>query len=96
MGARCRRDSLENAMNGTRILGLAAVAAAFVLSAPVERAAALSLSNPAAAPAVQDTAKATTEVAWHHHHHWHHGHGRHRGWHHRHWHHRHWHHRHWR
>jgi hypothetical protein len=81
-------------MNGTRILGLAALAAAFVLSVPVERAAAVSLSNPAAASAVQDSAKLTTEVHWHHHHGWHHG--WHRGWHHRHWHHRHWHHRHWR
>jgi hypothetical protein len=81
-------------MNGTRILGLAALAAAFVLSAPVEHAAALSLSNPAAATTVQDNAKVTTEVHWHHHHGWHHG--WHRGWHHRHWHHRHWHHRHWR
>ena len=81
-------------MNGTRILGLAALAAAFALSAPVERAAALSLSNPAAASAVHDTAKVTTEVAWHHH--WHHHHWRHRGWHRHHWRHRHWHHRHWR
>jgi hypothetical protein len=79
-------------MNGTRLLGLAAIGAAFVLSAPVERAAALSLSNPAAATAVQDSAKATTEVhwRWHHHRHWH------RGWGHRHWRHHHWHHRHWR
>lgn len=79
-------------MNGTRILGLAALAAAFVLSAPVERAAALSLSNPAAASAVQDSAKVTTEVHWHGH--WHH-HGWHRGWYHRHWRHHHWHHHHW-
>ena len=76
-------------MNGTRILGLAALGAVFVLSAPVERAAALSLSNPAAASAVQDSAKATTtEVHWH-------GHGWHRGWYHRHWHRHYW-HRHWR
>ena len=81
-------------MNGTRILGLAALAAAFALSAPVERAAAVSLSNPAAATAVQDTARVTTEVAWHHH--WHHHHWRHRGWHRHHWRHHHWHHRHWR
>jgi len=72
-------------------MGLAALAAAFVLSAPVERAAALSLSNPAAASAVQDNAKLTTEVRWYHHHHWHHHY-----WHRRHWHHRHWHHHHWR
>jgi len=83
-------------MNGMRILALAALAAAFALSAPVERAAALSLSNPAAASSVQDGTKATTQVHWHYHHHWHHGHWRHRGWPHRHWHHRPWHHRHWR
>jgi hypothetical protein len=82
-------------MNGTRILGLAAIGAAFVLSAPIERAAALSLSNPAAASAVQESTKVTTEVHWHYHHHWHHRHW-HRGWGHRHWHHHHWHHRHWR
>jgi hypothetical protein len=75
-------------MNGTRILGLAALGAAFMLGEPVEPAAALSLSNPAAATAVQDSAKVTTEVHWHHHH-WHY-----RRWHHRPWHHRHW--RHWR
>jgi hypothetical protein len=75
-------------MKGMRILGLAALGAAFMLTAPVERAAALSLSNPAAATAVQDSAKVTTEVGWHHRH-WHHRH-----WHHWHWHHRHWHHRH--
>lgn len=74
-------------MNGMRILGLAALGAAFVLGAPVERAAALSLSNPAAAIAVQDSAKTTTEVAWHRGHHWHH-----RSWHPHRWHH----HRHWR
>ena len=75
-------------MNGMRILGLAALGTVFVLTVPAERAAALSLSNPAAATAVEDSAKVTTEVGWHHH--WHH-----RGWHHRHWHHRYWHHRHW-
>jgi hypothetical protein len=83
-------------MNGTKILVLAALGAACVLSAAVERAAALSLSNPATATAVQDSAKVTTEVHWHgggHHRGWHHG--RHRGWHHHHWHHRYWHHRHW-
>ncbi len=78
-------------MNRTRILGLAALGAAFVLSAAVEPAAALSLSNPAAATAVQDGVRVTTEVHWHGRG-WHRGwyHGRHRGWHHRHWHHRHW------
>jgi hypothetical protein len=83
-------------MNGTRILGLAALGAVLLLGAPVERAAAVSLSNPAAASAVQVSAKVSTEVAWHHHHHWHHRHWQHRHWHHRHWRHRHWHHRHWR
>ena len=82
-------------MNGTRILGLAALGAVLLLGAPVERAAALSLSNPAAASAVQDSAKVTTEVSWHHHHHWH-RHWHHRRWHRHHWHHHHWHHRHWR
>jgi len=81
-------------MNGTKIFGLAALGAVLLLGAPVERAAALSLSNPAAASAVQDSVKVTTEVSWHHHHHWHH-HWHHRGWHRHHWHHRHWHHRHW-
>lgn len=74
-------------MNGMRILGLATLGAVFVLAAPVEHAAALSLSNPAAASAVQDSAKMTTEVRWHHHH---------RGWWHPRWHRRHWHRRHWR
>jgi hypothetical protein len=85
-------------MNGTKILGLAALGAVLVLSAPVERAAALSLSNPAAASAVQDSAKVTTEVHWHHHHwhyrHWHRRHWHHRYWHRHHWHRHHWHHRH--
>jgi hypothetical protein len=68
-------------MNVTKVLGLAAVGALLVLAAPSERAQALSLSNPAAATAVQDGSKQiTTEVRW----------GR---WHHR-WHRRHW--RHWR
>jgi hypothetical protein len=82
-------------MNGTRIWWLAALCAAFLLTAPLERAAALSLSNPAAASAVQESAKATTEVSWHHHRHWHHRHWHHRHWRHRHWHHRHWRHHHW-
>jgi hypothetical protein len=64
-------------MNVTKVLGLAAVGALLVLAAPAERAQALSLSNPAAATAVQDGSKQiTTEVRW----------GR---WHHR-WHRRHW------
>jgi hypothetical protein len=64
-------------MNVTKVLGLAAVGALLVLAAPAERAQALSLSNPAAATAVQDGSKQiTTEVRW----------GRwHRRWHRRHW-----------
>ena len=83
-------------MNVMGVLGLAAVAALLMLTAPAERAQALSLASPGAAAAVQDdTREMTTEVRWHHH--WHHRHwGYHRHWHHRHWHHRHWHHRHWR
>jgi hypothetical protein len=78
-------------MNVMRVLGLAAVAALLMLTAPAERAQALSLASPGAAAAVQDDTRAmTTEVRWHHH--WH---RRHWGYH-RHWHHRHWHHRHWR
>jgi hypothetical protein len=62
-------------MNVTKILGLAAVGALLILAAPVERAQALSLSNPGAAAAVQDASKqTTTEVGWrrrhHHHRHW--------------------------
>ncbi len=76
-------------MNGTKVLGLAAVGALFVIAAPVERAQALSLINPGAAAAVQqDSKELTTEVrwGWHHHHHHHHWH-----WHRWHWrHHRHW------
>lgn len=77
-------------MNGTKVLGLAAVAAVLVVASPVQRAGAVSLINPGAANAVQDdTRQLTTEVHWGHH-------GSHRGWHHRHWgwHHR-WHRRHW-
>ena len=79
-------------MQVTKILGLAAVGALLALTAPAERANALSLSNPGAAAAVQeDTRLATTEVHWRHHrHHFHHHHRWHR-WHHRHHHHRHWH-----
>ena len=63
-------------MNGTKVLGLAALGALLVLAAPAQQAQALSLINPGAAAAVQDDSKATTtEVRWHHgwHHHWHHG-----------------------
>jgi len=80
-------------MNGTRVLGLAAVGAFLVMAAPVERAQAVSLINPGAAGSIQEDSKQlTTEVRWYHHHHWHHRHW-HR-WHHRHyWRRRHWHHR---
>ena len=63
-------------MNVTRILGLAAVGALLVLAAPTAQA--LSLANPGAAAAVQESSKqgSVTEVRWHH------------RWHHRHWHHR--------
>jgi hypothetical protein len=64
-------------MKLTKVLGLAAVGAMLMLAAPIERAQAMSLSNPGAAAAVQDGSRQmTTEVRW----------GRH--WHHRHW--RHW------
>jgi hypothetical protein len=79
-------------MNGTKVLGLAAVAAVLVMASPVQRAGAASLINPGAATAVQDdTRQLTTEVRWGHHHGWHRGwhHRRHWGWRHR-WHRRHW------
>jgi hypothetical protein len=57
-------------MNVTKVLGLAAVGALLILAAPTERAQALSLANPGAAAAVQETSKqGTTEVRYHH---WHH------------------------
>ena len=65
-----------------KVLGLAALGAMFILAAPVERAQAVSLINPAAAQSVQDVANPTTEVGWHH---WHHHHWRWHHWHHRHW-----------
>ena len=62
-------------MNVTRILGLAAVGALLTLAAPAERAQALSLANPGAAAAVQESSKqgTVTEVRWHRrwHRHWH-------------------------
>ena len=74
-------------MNGTKVLGLAAVAAVLVVASPVQRAGAVSLINPGAATAVQDdTRQLTTEVRWHHRHWgWHRGWHRHWGWRHRHW-----------
>jgi hypothetical protein len=74
-------------MNGTKVLGLAAVGAFLIVAAPVERAQAVSLINPGAAGTIQEDSKQlTTEVRWHHHHHW-----RHHRWHHRHWRHHRWH-----
>jgi hypothetical protein len=58
----------EIRMKLTRVLGLAAVGALLILAAPTERAQALSLGNPAAASAVQESSKqGVTEVRWHHH-----------------------------
>lgn len=79
-------------MNVTKILGLAAVGALLALAVPSQGALALSLSNPGAAAAVQESSKevsGATEVHWrrHHHHRWHRHHWRHR--HHHHHHHRH-------
>ena len=65
-------------MNGTKVLGLAALGAFLALAEPAQ---ALSLINPGAAVAVQDGSnEMMTEVHYHHgyHHRWHH-------WHHRHW-----------
>ena len=67
-------------MNVMRVLGLAAVVALLMLTAPAERAQALSLASPGAAAAVQDdTREMTTQVHWHHHHHhwWRHHHHHH-------------------
>lgn len=76
-------------MNGTKVLGLAAVGALLMLAAPIGSAQAMSVINPGAASTVREDARLpTTEVRWHWHHHWHHR------WH-RHWHWRRWHHRHW-
>ena len=61
-------------MNGTKVLGLAAMGAFLVMAAPVEHARAVSLINPGAAGTLQeDSRQLTTEVHWHHHH-WHHWH----------------------
>ena len=58
-------------MKVTKLLGLAAVGALLVLAAPTDRAQALSLANPGAAAAVQESSKqGTTEVRWNHR--WHH------------------------
>jgi hypothetical protein len=72
-------------MNSKRIiLGFLAVAGLLIIAVPSERAMALSLINPGAVAAQEQSGKLTTEVRWHH------------GWHRHYWHHRHWHHRHWR
>jgi len=57
-------------MNVMKVLGLAAVGGLLMLTAPAQ---ALSLANPGAAVAVQESAKQTTTVGWHRHwhHHWH-------------------------
>jgi hypothetical protein len=61
-------------MSGTKVLGLVAVSAFLVMTAPVGSAQAASLINPGAAAAVQQDSKQqmTTEVRWHWHRHWHH------------------------
>jgi hypothetical protein len=78
-------------MNVTKIFGIAAIGALLAIAAPSQGALALSLVNPGAAAAVQESSKevsGATEVHWrrHHHHRWHRHHHRH----HRHHHHRHW------
>jgi hypothetical protein len=75
-------------VNVKKILGFLAIGGLLVLTAPAERAQALSLTSPGTAAAVQDdSGKLTTEVRWGHRHGWHH---RHWGWRRHHWHHRHW------
>ena len=60
-------------MNLMKAMGLAAIGALLILAVPAQ---ALTLANPGAAVAVQDSAKQTTTVGWHRHwhHHWHHHH----------------------
>ncbi|MBR0695397.1 hypothetical protein [Bradyrhizobium lablabi] len=68
-------------MKVTKVLGLAAVGAMLAMTAPAERALALSLATPGATATVQDKSM-TTQVHWqdhrgwprgrHHHHHHHH------------------------
>lgn len=70
-------------MNSKRILGFFAVAGLLIIAAPAEHAMALSLINPGAAAAQEESGKLTTEVYWR------------RGWHRHYWHHRHWHRHHW-
>jgi hypothetical protein len=53
-------------MKITRLLGLAAIAALFVLAAPAQQAQALSLVNPPGVTAIEASSKAsTTQVHWH-------------------------------
>ena len=55
-------------MKPTKVLGLAVIGAGLMLAAPTERAQALSLANPAAAVAVQESSKqGVSEVRWHRH-----------------------------
>lgn len=59
-------------MKLTKVLGFAAIGGLLMLAASAERAQALSLANPAAAAAVQESSKqGVIEVRWHHHR-WHH------------------------
>ena len=60
-------------MNVTKVLGLAAVGALLAIAAPSQGALALSLANPGAAAAVQESSKevsGATEVHWRRHHQW--------------------------
>ncbi|TKT73908.1 hypothetical protein YH63_006770 [Afipia massiliensis] len=91
-------------MNVRTIFGLAAVAGLLAVTAPADRADAMSLINPGSSSAAKQASETmTTDVHWrrHHHHHRmhrHHGWHGHHGWHRRHhgWHgHRHWYRRHW-
>jgi hypothetical protein len=97
-------------MNVRMIFGLAAVAGLLAVTAPADRAQAMSLINPGTSSAAKQASETmTTDVHWrgHHHHyrgHRHHGWHGHHGWHRRHhgWHghhgghgHRHWYRRHW-
>ena len=66
------------------ILGVLVFAALLVVTAPNERAQAMSLSSPGSAAAMQDNSSNLAIVRWHSHYGWH----RHFGWRRRHW--RHW------
>ena len=73
-------------MNVTKVFGLAALGTLLAVVAPAQGALALSLVNPGAAAAVQESSKEdsiATQVHWrrHHHHRWHHRHHHHRHWH---------------